>query len=464
MDGILHNRLCPILGRIGPEMSKSSVGLLVCAAFEELSARDVTYCVVGRTDTLPDHLRSDVDVVLMPRDFARLRSLMSSVSERVNGRIVQCLRHEVVAHYYVIAIRTNDGQYLYLSLDSCSNYMRGGRLLLTAQEILVGRRKAVGSLGEEKCFFVASPPMEFIYYLLKKVDKKSLSNDQEKHLSSVFRQAPVQAQEQVGRFFGSEATTRIVHAAASGEWVWVQQNIAVLQADLWRKAAIPRRNGLLREAARWISRIVYPTGIHVVILGPDGSGKSSVAKLLAASVSPLFRRAMVCHLFPPFLRATPQSSPIERPHEVRPRGWATSILKLLYWYYRYAVGWLTWVYPAEVRSTLVLFDRYYHDLLVDPKRYRYGAPIWMARLLGRLIPKPDLWVVLDAPPEVLQQRKQEVPFGETARQGDAYRRLAGQLRDVVLVDAAQSLNKVVADVTDAIVECMAERMRKRLKQ
>ena len=54
------------------------------------------------------------------------------------------------------------------------------------------------------------------------------------------------------------------------------------------------------------------------------------------------------------------------------------------------------------------------DAIVDPKRYRYGGPIWLLNLIWKITPKPDLIVLLDAPAEVIQQRKKEVPFEETA--------------------------------------------------
>ena len=47
--------------------------------------------------------------------------------------------------------------------------------------------------------------------------------------------------------------------------------------------------------------------------------------------------------------------------------------------------------------------------------------MWLARLVGLLMPEPDLWLLLDAPVEVVRARKQEVSEKETARQLDAYR-------------------------------------------
>jgi thymidylate kinase len=68
------------------------------------------------------------------------------------------------------------------------------------------------------------------------------------------------------------------------------------------------------------------------------------------------------------------------------------------------------------------------------------------------MPQPRLWVLLDAPAEVLQTRKQEVSMEETARQRDAYRAFVQNQKDYVIVNAAQSLNEVIAEVECAIMK------------
>ena len=115
-----------------------------------------------------------------------------------------------------------------------------------------------------------------------------------------------------------------------------------------------------------------------------------------------------------------------------------------------------------VSSTLVIFDRYYHDLIADPCRYRYGAPLSWARLLGRAVPQPDLVFILDAPPEIIQARKQEVPFAESARQRAAYLALVPYLRAAHVIDAAQPLSQVVADVRGIVLMRLEARAAGRL--
>jgi thymidylate kinase len=139
-----------------------------------------------------------------------------------------------------------------------------------------------------------------------------------------------------------------------------------------------------------------------------------------------------------------------------------SAVKLVYLLGDYSTVYL-WKCSLRLRqrSTLVIFDRYYHDILVDPKRYRYGASIWLARQIGHLVPNPDLWILLDATPELIRSRKQEVTFEEMVRQCKEYRELVGSFRNAVIVDASLSLDEVVQTVKQSILEHGTKLSRRR---
>jgi thymidylate kinase len=140
------------------------------------------------------------------------------------------------------------------------------------------------------------------------------------------------------------------------------------------------------------------------------------------------------------------------PHAKPPRGAFLSLVKIAVWLVE---EWYANLFQQK-KSTLLICDRYYHDLLVDPMRYRFGAPLWTARLIGRLMPQPKLWILLNAPAEILQARKQEVTPQETARQCIAYLAFVRKLHRHVVVDASQSLDKVIADVELAIGKALIE--------
>ena len=195
----------------------------------------------------------------------------------------------------------------------------------------------------------------------------------------------------------------------------------------------------------------------VVILGPDGSGKSSVIERLIDQKWSPAKSIRSMHLRPRLSLKGVPGAPVTDPHGGPPRGMFSSMVKLGYLLFIYNIGYLLKVWPLLLRSNLLVFDRYYHDMLVDPIRYRYGGPMWLAGVVGRLVPKPDLWLLLDAPPEVLQARKKEVPIQETRRQKEAYLRLVQGMSNGIIIDASQPIEQVVAEARTAILDHMAAR-------
>ncbi len=189
--------------------------------------------------------------------------------------------------------------------------------------------------------------------------------------------------------------------------------------------------------------------MKVVLLGADGAGKSSVIAALIRGFTAAGIPAKARHLKPtlvmPQLRDNPGSIVVD-PHGQPPRGIILSLLKIGVWLFEewYATFFL------EDWNTLLFCDRYFHDLLIDPRRYRYGGPMWIARIVAALMPEPLLWVLLDAPPEVLRQRKQEVAPEETLRQREAYLSFVCRRRHHAIVDAAQPVERVEANVRRAI--------------
>lgn len=205
-------------------------------------------------------------------------------------------------------------------------------------------------------------------------------------------------------------------------------------------------------------RLLLPRAITVVILGPDGSGKSTVARECMLALQSTFPKVEYIHWRPGILKRRAESGPVTNPHGQRPRSAIISVAKLLFLLLDFNLGGATRMFRG---SGLVLFDRYYHDLLVDPKRYRYGGPMWLARWIGKLVPQPDLWVLLDAMPEVLHSRKQEVSIEETARQRGAYLQLVRNMMNAVVVDASQPIADVVHKVNTRILDLMAAIAAKR---
>lgn len=187
-------------------------------------------------------------------------------------------------------------------------------------------------------------------------------------------------------------------------------------------------------------------GLVLSIDGPDGTGKSSVGDALAERFKgPTLR----VHHRPGVLPSGSPAGDVTQPHAKVPRTRFSSIMKVGYIFVDYLVGWMTRIAPLRRKGGLVVIERSWFDLIVDPERYRVkGAEKWI-RLLARIMPRADLRIVLLASPEVLLVRKQELPTDELGRQLLQWSVESDRL-GMLSMDCAVPLEQVVAGIERAV--------------
>lgn len=429
---------------------------LFCLVIETLQKANHQLCILHGYKHYPEEIcaTSDIDAISEAPD-----QVPQIITNQGIAKVVQVLQHEATAFSYTL-YREDGEKPALLLLDVSIDYRRNGRIFFTGGEFL-------RSSQPFKFFQVPATELEFAYYVIKKIAKADLQDAHAQRLSELYREAPELCQFQLRRFFPEAEADTIANAAQNSDWQLVKHQMQALRQALLGKVGqaspLTVLNYWVSEFKRRLKRILQPTGLMIVILGTDGSGKSTVIAQMKQDLAPAFRQTHYIHLRPRLGRKLDNDeAPVIDPHGQPLRSWLASVLKLIYFLFDYGIGYILKIYPKLVRSTFVIFDRYYHDLLVDSRRYRYGGPRWCAQFIAQLVPKPDLWILLDAPVEVLQARKQEVPFEETARQRKAYLHLVNNLPNASVVDAAQPLHSVVADVDKTILDYMTRRTQQRL--
>jgi thymidylate kinase len=190
-------------------------------------------------------------------------------------------------------------------------------------------------------------------------------------------------------------------------------------------------------------------GRFVVVGGPDGAGKSTLVDALMAAVDHA-RVDRYHHRFGLLPRRRASLQPPERLHvsPAYPR-WL-SVIKLLFLYLDHLLASGLRVGPAVRRGRWVILERGWWDVVVDPARYRVRGSARLARALGRLLPPPDLLLVLEAPAATILARKTELAPDELQRQLVAWRRVAEARQPSLILDSRRPVPELVLAVLVAL--------------
>jgi thymidylate kinase len=417
------------------------------------------YCILSGYDDLPDSFDTDIDFMVHIADFERMPQLIEHVARETNTRLFHTVGHELSARSYSLGFQLA-GTLVIVQPDSTADYRHFGLLWLRSQEVLRMRR------WHPRGFWIPAAHHEFAYYLIKRLNKLSFDAKHGLRLHRLYLLDPAGCDQMIARYWKGPNRDCIRRMARSNDWHEMESWIEEFRYELVHHPLESLLRRILSGPERaWhhIRRLAFPTGGCIAVIGPDGAGKSAVIEAICEQFRFAYHRVKCFHLRPKLLRPGKEThAPVTDPHGRPARGLLLSVAKLLFMVADYWLGYLLQIAPAMRRSQLIVFDRYFYDVLVDRKRIRYGGPAWLLKFASAVIPRPDLVILLDAPPDMLWSRKQEVAFEEVVRQRSEYLRLAQRLPFARIVNAGQELPAVVGGVDDAIVTYFENRTAARL--
>ncbi len=250
----------------------------------------------------------------------------------------------------------------------------------------------------------------------------------------------------------------IAQAIDHGDWdLLLGRRGRVMRQLFWRE---PVRSlarlvgGLLMRRLRPLLFAWRRRGLSVALLAPDGVGKTTLARQLAGEE--ILRARMIYMGLNidartaglPTTRWLAQKVQSLNGNRRSLRGVAFRGLNLANslaerWYLAATAQ------VHRLRGGFVIFDRYAYDSLLRApdrrlwKRFRH-------LLFDVANAKPDLIILLDAPPEIAQQRKREHDLEWHIKQREGYLRLRELLPGMVVVDAGREQAEVRREVTARI--------------
>ena len=404
--------------------------------FSALAEHGIPAVIIHGYGSLPEQWGSDIDYSV-PRDaLAHIPEIGAKLAKEFGWSATRPIHSNLFAVYQVFFRLDRPEEFV--QMDACSDFVHSGCLLASAEEL---------QSGSVLCghFRHSASAAEFSYHLGKNLAKC-------RPIARVLPRLRELAALDAAGCEGALHRLLCENIGTLAEWLDCEGG---KWDDLAKNLRRRRRLGLrlrLQELLRLLRRWWSPHGLHIVVLGPDGAGKSTLISALTSSLRRYFRGVNYIHSRPCVLDPKPPGGVVSEPHAQTPRSWPGCIAKTFYYFFDHWLGQLVRVRPALVRNRVVIFDRDFHDVIVDPTRYRMKGIGWLARALAWLLPRADMVFVLDAPPEIIHARKPELPISELARQREVLRKFSETRHTWRLIDASLPQDTVARETITAVLE------------
>lgn len=425
--------------------------------FAELEKQEILYAVLRNSDTLPESLGgSDLDLLVENRKQAeQLLVVAQNAALSCGGKLV--CRYVTGA---LVACFLGKGRYGWWGchIDVFIGLHYYGRVFADAHDLLSRRVKMKDS------FYCLGDETDVVSFVKEILYNGKTRKDYYPRAQAVYRTKPliVESAFKDSLSEGYSILTKLLSESVDSDQ---------LKAASVRMAKMLCRKHPLKGAWSWTlrwCRLFLRPGFCVAFLGTDGSGKSTLIENVKPPLEQMLHgKVHYEHLRPNLLPSLARlagnprkAGPTTDPHGGRQAGWIMSIIRFAYYYVDYTLGFWIKIYPILIkRPSLVFFDRYYYEYMLDQRRCAVRLFPGFARFFSWFIPKPDLILCLGGSPEKIFARKPETTLEEVGRQVMKLRRFCSGNKRGVWIDTTVGIENSRDRALGSIVKAMAGRYK-----
>ena len=436
-----------------------AIGPVVRKLFHELNFSQVDWAVLRGSEGLPDHTRYDIDLLIRDEDMDRAEKALRKAAKHEGWSVARIVDKFA---YRCCMLISSGPERRYLPIDFFGGcHHRFYPIANSAYGLRTRKRNAAGVNVVPAGFGAAVA-------LLKELTRHpSFKENSREEVATGAREDAESFRRAVLNVLGEELTENLLAACQGDNWDVVEALVpdirqAVRGGQTWRSP----------DAAEFffsnVSQHLHPpmSGL-VVLLGPDGSGKSTIGDLVAQQ---LYKQPYkICRRYEYNFRIVPELKQFKRiiakllgrkvqEAEVVDPGTKGSgmnadhnalkgMMYVTYYALDYIFGRLP-LFKLRGQGALLVFARYFHDYYYQRG---YGkVPRWYLRVLEALLPKPDLILYLDRDAGEIYRGKPELDQDEIERQQQIIREVVAQRPHAHVIDASKGIDATVEAVKKKI--------------
>ncbi|KAA3617055.1 MAG: hypothetical protein D8M58_04335 [Calditrichaeota bacterium] len=395
-----------------------------------------SYCILRNYEALPKY-ENDIDILVAKTQFSQISSHINNSFNEIGVEFIYHAKFGCESYFYFDSITGN-----IFHIDFFLEFSWKGYIYIDADEVLNNR-------VQYNEIFIPSSFYEYLDLFLTGI----LNNAEikEKYYSKIILLKKRYSKE-LKEYFSIDLQ---IDSALSQQNKVPNSLIRKLRLSVRKKSLnlIGLHKTIYNKflyLKRLIKRVVKYEGISIAFYGTDGAGKSTQIEMLKANIKPLFSRGYSYFHFKPFPQKKNKSA-VERPHNKKNYNMIISIIKVFYYAWIFFLGYYQYVFPKLFKNTLVIFDRFFDDIILDPKRYRLKNVTLLSRIMSFFVFKPNLVFVLKGNPKTISSRKNELSILETEKQQNRMKNLFFDKKNTVFINGDEKIEVISKKVIRNII-------------
>jgi len=425
---------------------ESNEGLII-VFFEKLMQHNINYCILRNHEEIPHNVGHDIDMLLDSNDRALFDKQLDDVVLGANWK--KLFLREKQGFFTIVLYTVEADKLLTLKLDVWTDLFWRGIKWANSEYILKNKvvvdNLYISSKGSEAAILTLKEMMGKGEIPLKYYSK-IISNYSEDKYGFIETLNPNL----------HKSVKLIATKIESNDFEGIDSLAKKVKSELLFRfyCNVGTILGfIIFELCAKIKKFRNLRGKFIVIMGPDGAGKSSVIEVLKKELTLFYPRLKNYHMrfnYLPTLKTglgiTRCSDPSlnnskNKINKKEGDGIRKNLLVLLrplalmfviiYYTFEFVLGYFT-IFNTRKNEGLIIFDRYYYDYFVQPQFRNF---IWsMKKILLFLVPTPQNIFYLKAIPEVTHKRKQELCVSEIKKQNEFFMKLIKVSKNIEIIN------------------------------
>lgn len=430
--------------------------------FEFLNREKNPYLILRNYENLPEKPLegSDIDLLIDKKDEKKYSAVLRNAVLTSGAFILFKIRQSNCLSYFIYQKKPFP---LGTWIDAFWEISTKGFNFADGKNLLKNR------LWHKKGFFIPSPGGEAATLFLKEIfSQKFIKERYRLKIPSLVKKDKENFIKTLEPYFDQKTIQEMLHICFNGKW-----EEAFKKKKFWLMKLI--LNNLLKEpivqivkflnfAFSQMKKFFTRKGLFIVIMGPDGVGKTTVCEGLKEKMRKIFFKKILYYhshfgFFPElgkiysFIFKKKFSEDSIR--QEKPVGLARTLLYLFYYGFENFLAWPYFIF-LKIRGDLIIFDRYFYDFISASANRK--IPFLFFSFFAKLTPPPDILFILQAKPETIYQRKKDLSLNEIKKQLDAFQKLLIlKVVPTIFVDSEKKPNEILNKIEDETLRFLSKR-------